>query len=78
MERKKEDFSSLSCLTDMFRNSNPRGIAGGWLHYLPRYSFNWSRDWAHKRHGAENIISKGISLRKNAPYTVTKKYERDQ
>tara|TARA_A100001011_G_scaffold146218_1_gene154303 strand:+ start:2409 stop:2840 length:432 start_codon:yes stop_codon:yes gene_type:complete len=28
------DFSSLSGLTDMFRNSNPRGVAAGWLHYL--------------------------------------------
>ena len=28
------DFSSLSSLTDMFRNSNPRGVAAGWLHYL--------------------------------------------
>ena len=28
------DFSSLSGLTDMFRNSNPIGVAAGWLHYL--------------------------------------------
>ena len=28
------DFSSLSGLTEMFRNSNPRGVAAGWLHYL--------------------------------------------
>ena len=28
------DFSSLSALTEMFQNSNPRGVAAGWLHYL--------------------------------------------
>ena len=28
------DFSSLSGLTEMFQNSNPRGVAAGWLHYL--------------------------------------------
>ena len=28
------DFSSLSSLTEMFQNSNPRGVAAGWLHYL--------------------------------------------
>ena len=28
------DFSTLSGLTEMFQNSNPRGVAAGWLHYL--------------------------------------------
>ena len=28
------DFSSLSGLTEMFQNANPRGVAAGWLHYL--------------------------------------------
>ena len=28
------DFSSLSGLTEMFQNSNPSGVAAGWLHYL--------------------------------------------
>lgn len=28
------DFSSLSGLTEMFQNSNQRGVAAGWLHYL--------------------------------------------
>ena len=28
------DFSSLSALTEMFQNSNSRGVAAGWLHYL--------------------------------------------
>tara|TARA_B100000941_G_C28479850_1_gene541475 strand:+ start:378 stop:803 length:426 start_codon:yes stop_codon:yes gene_type:complete len=28
------DFSSLSSITDMFKNSNPKGVAAGWLHYL--------------------------------------------
>lgn len=28
------DFSSLSGLTEMFQNSNSRGVAAGWLHYL--------------------------------------------
>ena len=28
------DFSSLSSLTEMFQNAEPRGVAAGWLHYL--------------------------------------------
>ena len=28
------DFSSLYGLTEMFQNSEPRGVAAGWLHYL--------------------------------------------
>ena len=28
------DFSSLTSLTKMFQNAEPRGVAAGWLHYL--------------------------------------------
>ena len=28
------DFSTLSSLTEMFQNAEPRGVAAGWLHYL--------------------------------------------
>ena len=37
------DFSTLSGLTEMFQNSNPRGVAAGWLHYLA-YDF-WVGCW---------------------------------
>ena len=47
------DFSSLSSLTEMFQNSNPRGVAAGWLHYLA-FDF-WVGCWMLK-----NSQEKGV------------------
>jgi len=47
------DFSSLSGLTEMFQNANPRGVAAGWVHYLA-FDF-WVGCWMLK-----NSQDKGI------------------
>jgi len=47
------DFSSLSSLTEMFKNAEPRGVAAGWLHYLA-FDF-WVGCWMLK-----NSQEKGI------------------
>ena len=47
------DFSSLSGLTEMFQNANPRGVAAGWLHYLA-FDF-WVGTWII-RHSQKNQI----------------------
>lgn len=48
------DFSSLSGITEMFQNSNPRGVAAGWLHYLA-FDF-WVGSWMLK-----NSQEKGVN-----------------
>lgn len=47
------DFSSLYGLTEMFQNSEPRGVAAGWLHYLA-FDF-WVGCWMLK-----NSQEKGV------------------
>ena len=48
------DFSSLYGLTEMFQNSEPRGVAAGWLHYLA-FDF-WVGCWMLK-----NSQDKGVN-----------------
>lgn len=47
------DFSSLTSLTKMFQNAEPRGVAAGWLHYLA-FDF-WVGCWMLKNSQEKNV-----------------------